>query len=83
MIKKTAKNSFGNAAKFKYLRAKGTDQNCIHAEIKNRLTLGNLCRHSVHNLLASSLISKNSKNKIYETIISPGVFYWSEMWPLA
>jgi hypothetical protein len=50
-----------------------TNQNCIPGEIKNRLNLGNVCYHIVHELLSSCLLSKNIKIKIYKTIILPVV----------
>jgi hypothetical protein len=43
----------------------------IHKEVKSRLNLGNACYHSVQNLLASHLLSKNIKIKIYKAIILP------------
>ena len=49
-------------------------------EIKSRLKLGNACYHSVQNLLSSSLLSKNSKFKIYRNIILPVAFYRCETW---
>jgi len=51
-------------------------------EIKTRLKLGNACYYSVHNLLSSSLLSKNLKIKIYRTIILPVVLYGCETWSL-
>jgi hypothetical protein len=39
---------------------------------------GNVCYHSVQNLLSSSLLSKNVKIKIYRTIILPVVLYGCE-----
>ena len=48
----------------------------------SRLKLGNACYHSVHNLLSSSLLSKNVKIKIYKTIILPVVLFGCETWSL-
>jgi hypothetical protein len=44
---KIAKESFENAAKFKYLGMTLTSQNDIHDEIKSRLNSGIVCYHSV------------------------------------
>ena len=57
-------------------------QNSIQEEIKSRLKSGNDCCHSVQNLLASSLLSKNIKIKIYRNIILPVVVYGCETWSL-
>jgi hypothetical protein len=59
-----------------------TNQNSFQEEIKSRLKLGNVCYHSVQNLLSSSLLSKNLKIKIYRTIILPVVLYGCETWSL-
>ena len=56
---------------FKCLETPLTNQNSIAEEIKSRLRAGNACSHSVQNLLSSGLLSKNSKIKIYRTIILP------------
>ena len=40
------------------------------------------CYYSVQNLLSSRLLSKNSKIKIYRTIILPVVLYGCETWSL-
>ena len=59
-----------------------TNQNSIQEEIKCRLKLGNACYYSVQNLLASSLLSKTLKIKIYRTTILPVVLYGCETWSL-
>jgi hypothetical protein len=51
-------------------------------EIKSRLKSASGCYHSVQDLLSSSLLSKNTKIKIYRTIILPVVLYRRETWPL-
>ena len=43
---------------------------------------GNVCYHSVQNLLSSSWLCKNIKIKIYRTIIMPVVLYGCETWSL-
>ena len=65
-----------------YLGTTLTNQNSIQEEIKSRLKSGNACDHSVQNLLSSSLLSKNLKNKIYRNIILPVVLYGCETWSL-
>jgi len=59
-----------------------TSQNSVQEEIKSRLKSGNVCYHSVQNILFSSLLSKNLKVKIYRTMILPVVFYGCETWLL-
>jgi hypothetical protein len=50
---------------FKYFGTTLTNQNSIQEEIKSILKSGNVCCHSVQNLLSSSLLSKNLKFKIF------------------
>ena len=59
-----------------------TNQNSIQEEIMSRLKSGNVCYHSVQNLLSFSLLSKNLKIKIYRTIMLPVVLYGCETWSL-
>jgi UDP-galactopyranose mutase len=66
-------SSIERVEEFKYLGTTLTDQNCIQAEIKSRLKLGNAYYYSVQNPLSSRLLSKNLKIKIYRTIILPVV----------
>jgi hypothetical protein len=57
-------------------------ENSIQEEIKSRLNSGNACYLSVQDLLSSSLLSKNTKIKIYRTIVLPVVLYGCETWSL-
>jgi len=75
-------STFERVEKFKYLRTTLTNQNSIAEEIKSRLESGNVCYHSVQNLLSSRLVSKNLKIKINRTIILPVVWYGCETWSL-
>ena len=57
--------TFERVEGFKYLGTTLTNQNSIAEEIKSRLKSGNVCCHSLQNLLSSRLLSKNLKIKIY------------------
>jgi hypothetical protein len=74
--------SFGRVEELKYLGATLTNRNSIHEEIKSRLKSRNACCHSVQNLLSSRLLSKNTKIRVYTTIILPVVLYGCETWSL-
>ena len=50
--------------------------------MKSRLKSGNVCCHSVQNILSSSLLSKSFKFQIYRTIILPIVLCGCETWSL-
>jgi hypothetical protein len=57
-----------------------TNGNSINEEIKSRLKLGKACYHSVQDLLSYSLLSKNTKIKIYRTVIVLLFLYGCETW---
>jgi hypothetical protein len=65
---KTDNKSFERVEQFKYL---GTtlNRNSNQEEIKSRLKSRNACYHLVQDLVSYSLLSKNTKIKIYRTII--------------
>jgi hypothetical protein len=67
--------SFERVEQFTYLVTTLTNRNSIQEEIKSRLKSGNACYHSVQDLLSSSLLSKNTKIKIYRTTFLPVVSY--------
>ena len=48
--------SFERVEQFKYSGKTLIDQNSIQEEIKSRLKSGNICYHSVQNLVSSSLL---------------------------
>jgi hypothetical protein len=66
-------------SQLKYLGTTVTNQNLIQEETKRRLNSGNVCYHSVQNLLSSRLLSKNVKVRIYKTTILPVVLYGCEI----
>ena len=74
--------SFEKVEEFKHLVKILTNQNSIQKEIKSRLSTGNICYHSLQNLLSSILLSKNIMIKIYKTIMLPVVLYGCETWTL-
>jgi hypothetical protein len=69
--------SFERVKQFKYLETTPTNQNCSE-EIQSRLNSGNACYHLVQYLLASSLLCKNIKIKIYRTVIFLVILYGCE-----
>jgi hypothetical protein len=70
---KTDNKSFERVEEFKYLGATLTNRNSNQEEINSRLRSRNACYHSVQNLLSSRLLSKNTKTRVYRTIILPVV----------
>ena len=52
-------SSFERVERFSNFGTTLTDQNSIEEEIETRLKSGNVCYHSVQNILSLSLLSKN------------------------
>jgi hypothetical protein len=60
-------SSIERMEEFNYKGTTVPHQNFNQEEMKGILKSGNVCYHSVHDLLSSSLLSKNIKIKIYKT----------------
>ena len=75
-------SSYERLEEFKRLGTNLLYKNYTQEEIKSRLKTGNVCYHSVQNLLSSRLLSKNVKIKIQRTIILLVVLYGCETWSL-
>jgi len=67
---------------FQYLGKNKTNKNSIYEDSKSRLMSQNACYCLAQNLWSSGLLSKNTKIKIYRTVILPVVLYECEAWPL-
>jgi hypothetical protein len=52
-------------------------------KIEARLAAGNRCYFAFLKLLKSYLVSRNTKKRIYRSIITPVVTYGAEIWCLA
>jgi hypothetical protein len=61
--------SFERLEQFKYLGTTLTNRKSIHEEIRSRFKSENPCYHAVQNLLSPRLLSKNTKIRVYRTII--------------
>ena len=54
--------------------------NTLEDEIKERIAKGNGAYYANRTLFKSELVSRNSKLKLYLSIIRPTVFYGCETW---
>jgi len=59
-----------------------TGNNSIEEEIKRRISLGNKAFYANQDLLKSKLLSKNSKLRMYKTLVRPVATYACETWVL-
>jgi hypothetical protein len=67
---------------FQYLGSIVTCDNNINVEINHRITMGNKCYYGIQTLLRSKLLRKDTKCKIYKTLIKPVVLHGAEIWTL-
>jgi hypothetical protein len=67
---------------FKYLGPIVNGNNSTEEEIKGRLSLGNKAFYANQDLFKSKLLTKNSKLRIYKTLVRPVVTYSCETWVL-
>jgi len=67
---------------FKYLGSNVNGNNSIEEEIKRRISLGNKAFYANQDLFKSKLLTKNSKLRMYKTLVRPVVTYASEKWVL-
>lgn len=74
--------TFEAVSDFKYLGVNINHLNHVQQEINTRLTNANRSFYSMHNILRSRNVSRNTKLKIYKTIIQPVILYAAETWPL-
>jgi hypothetical protein len=79
---KNVNSSFEKVEDLIYLGKILMNKNFLQEGIKRRLKPGNVCYHSVHNLLSSTLLFKNIKIKIYRTVIVSVILYGCKTWSL-
>jgi hypothetical protein len=71
---------FERVDKFKYLGSLVTENSEKSTEIKIRTAAGNRCYFSLIKLLKSKAVERNTKVRMYRTIIRPVVTCGSETW---
>jgi len=67
---------------FIYLGSIVNGNNPIGEEIKGRISLGNKASYANQDLFKSKLLTKNSKLRMYKTLVRPAVTCACEMWVL-
>lgn len=67
---------------FRYLGSIINTDNDVDEEIKTRLMQGNRCFYALKHLFRNSLVSRNTKLRLYKTLIRPIVMYGCETWSL-
>lgn len=75
-------NTLKQVDAFTYLGSKLTTNNSVAEEIKERIAMGNKAYYANLSLFKSKLLSKNTKLRIYQTLIRPVTTYACETWTL-
>lgn len=75
--------SFQCVDKFCYLGSTVNNKNIISEEIYRRIMTGNRAYYCNLSLLKSSLLSRNTKLRLYKTLIRPVVTYGAESWTMS
>jgi hypothetical protein len=74
--------AFENVKNFNYLGSILNADNKMNTEIAERRVKGNKACYANAKLIKSKFLNRNTKMKIYKTIIRPVVTYLSETWTL-
>ncbi|XP_063530751.1 uncharacterized protein LOC134741787 [Cydia strobilella] len=74
--------TYKGVAKFRYLGYTVTDTNTREEKIDIRIQNALRCSAALHKVLVSKLLSKNTKLRIYKTVIRPILMYGCETWTL-
>ncbi|XP_048481716.1 uncharacterized protein LOC125489586 [Plutella xylostella] len=74
--------TYKGVSRFKYLGCTVTDTNTRDEEIDTRIQSFLRCSAALHKVLTSRLLSRNTKLRIYKTVIRPILMYGCEAWTL-
>lgn len=75
-------HSFEKVDLFKYLGILISSQNSEEPEINNRINQANKSMYACNKILTSKILSRQTKFKVYHTIIRPVLLYGAETWIL-
>ena len=74
--------TYEGVAEFIYLGTLLSNDNKVEKEIQRRILAGNRTYFAAIKLFRSRLLSRNTKNLLYKTLIRPVVAYGAEVWTL-
>ena len=76
-------DEFESVQDFTYLGTSVNTENDISLEIKRRIMLANRTLYGLGRVLKSKFVRRNTKLKIYKTLIIPVLIYGAESWTLS